>query len=138
MQASLSFLALALFLVPWSARQDAGDAPKLDPRAPHAHAASEAERIQSDLCGAWELTQSEVSGRRFSGPQCAGFLVVAPGYCSLQARLSQPVQGATGVSIAGLTAGTYRWSYDTSRLTLALTTLMHGSDMQNDDGQIDY
>jgi hypothetical protein len=134
MQITLAFLAAAVLCTPWLTRQDEG--PKPAP-ATRGHATAEAERISKELCGAWELVRADVSGQSFAGAGAEGYLIVTPGYCALEARLARPVQGGSGVT-AGLTAGTYKWSYDTTRLTLALSTLMHGTDMQNDEGQIDY
>jgi hypothetical protein len=130
---SLAILALFALPLPQEGRQE--PAPPAEEK--RGRAEIEAERIRNELCGAWQLVRAEIAAESFAGAQCLGYLIVQPEYCSLQARLTSPQPGGQ-VSLAGMTAGTYRWSYEEGRLALSLSTLLAGSDLENPDGQIDY
>lgn len=141
MHPTLPALALALALLPFATTfQERPKGPVQEPakqplRSP---AVVEAERIRGELLGTWELTRTEVGGNSYAGNTCRGYLVVQAEYCALQVRLVSMAPGGRDMAFAGLTAGTYRWTYDEARLMFSLSTLMQGSDMERLDGVVMY
>lgn len=99
---------------------------------------SESDRIRAEVLGVWQLDRTELAGRSYVGADCTGYLTVVPEYATLVARLAEPLQGRPNLADQGFTAGTYRWSYDDSRLQFSLQTLLHGSDFDDPDGLVIY
>ncbi len=96
--------------------------------------AREAQRIERDFLGAWELVRADLGGFTYSGADCHGFLIAQPGYCSFQARLVDRGEDDPKLLFPGFTAGTYRWNYDGVRLRMVLDTLLGADDLASGDG----
>ncbi len=99
---------------------------------------SEADRVRAEVLGVWQLDRTELGGRSYVGGDCGGYLTVVPEYATLIARLAEPLQGRPNLEDQAFTAGTYRWSYDDSRLQFTLQTLLHGSDIDDPEGHVLY
>lgn len=143
MHASLPLLGLALALsiaplaLPQQAPGRAGGPPpgpaELTPRRTAA-----GDKVRENLLGAWELVEADWSATRFSGASCRGYLTVLPEHCTLIVRLEDTVKNLPNAIDVGLTAGTYRWTYDDSKLSMVFSTLLAGTDMEDANGIVRY
>jgi hypothetical protein len=141
MQPPTVLLALALALVPLVPGAQEGPTPvpaePAKPRWPWGNE-HEAERIRRDFCGVWQLARAEIDGLSFEGDRCHGYLLALPNYCSLQVQLLAHGEADPDLLYPGFAAGAYRWEYDAARLLLVWTTLIHGTDMDDARGRVDY
>jgi hypothetical protein len=143
MHASLPLIGLALALsiaplaLPQQAPGRAGGPPpgpaELTPRRTAA-----GDRVRENLIGVWELVEADWSATRFSGANCRGYLTVLPEHCTLIVRLEDTVKNLPNTIDVGLTAGTYRWTYDDSKLSMVFSTLLAGTDMEDANGIVRY
>ncbi len=140
MHAPLQALALALILLPLAPLQQRPATPGTPPARPEVtpKRTPAGDRIRENLLGAWELTEMDYDGTRFTGTACRGYFTVLPEHCTLIVRLTDPVRDQPGLIDMGFSAGTYRWSYDDSRLALEFSTLLAGTDIDDPDGIVRY
>lgn len=98
--------------------------------------AREAQRIEHEFCGVWQLFRLDVAGTSYLGSECHGYLIAQPGYCSLQFRILDRAEGDRRVVFPGSAAGTYRWKYDSARLLIVLETLLGADDLESESGEL--
>jgi len=96
------------------------------------------DKARENLLGVWELVEADWSATRFSGANCRGYLTVLPEHCTLIVRLEDTVKNLPNTVDVGLTAGTYRWTYDDSKLSMVFSTLLAGTDMEDANGIVRY
>ncbi len=143
MHASLPLLGLALALsiaplaLPQQAPGRAGGPPP-GPTAITPRRTPAGDKVREDLIGVWELVEADWSATRFSGASCRGYLTVLPEHCTLIVRLEDTVKNLPNTIDVGLTAGTYRWTYDDSKLSMVFSTLLAGTDMEDANGIVRY
>jgi hypothetical protein len=98
----------------------------------------EAQRIEREFCGVWQLFRADLDGFTYLGPDCHGYLIAQPGYCALQFRVFDRDEGDRNLVIPAFAAGTYRWKYDATRLLVVLDTLLGTDDLESLDGVVRY
>lgn len=136
----LSSFLLAVLALAVVAPQDSGQKPASGAGAqrewPWGNPA-EAERLRSDVLGTWELLRLDLDGHSYAGRECAGYLLVLPGYLSMHTRVLTPEVNDPSATIPGFSSGTHRWNYDEGRLLLVLDSLLAINDL-NQPAELDY
>lgn len=143
MHASLPLLglALAISIAPLASPQQApgrAGAPPPGPAELTPRRTPAGDKVRENLLGVWELVEADWNATRFSGASCRGYLTVLPEHCTLIVRLEDTVQNLPNTIDVGLTAGTYRWTYDDSKLSMVFSTLLAGTDMEDANGIVRY
>lgn len=93
----------------------------------------EAQRIREELQGTWRLVSARRSAATYEGEMCQGLMLVAAEHLSMQMRVLAPTGALQGTFIEGFSAGTYKWSYDLTRLKLVVHTAMAVSNFSGVD-----
>ncbi|MBM3987697.1 MAG: hypothetical protein FJ294_07045 [Planctomycetes bacterium] len=93
---------------------------------------------RENLLGVWEIVEADWDATHFRGASCRGYLTVLPEHCTLIVRLEDTVKNLPNTIDVGLTAGTYRWTYDDSKLSMVFSTLLAGTDMEDIGGIVRY
>jgi hypothetical protein len=98
----------------------------------------EAQRIEHEFCGVWQLFRMDLAGIQYLGSDVQGYLIAQPTYCSLVFRLVDRAEVERRIVFPGFGAGTYRWKYDAPRLQIVLETLLGADDLESETGDLRY
>ncbi len=93
----------------------------------------EAERIREGMVGTWRLVSVRRSAATYEGEMCQGVMLVAAEHLSMQVRVLAPTGALQGTFIEGFSAGTYKWTYDLTRLKVVIHTAMAVSNFSGAD-----